>query len=160
MKRFVMLLAAALSVAGCDLNVPNPYGDNSEPSDPAKETFASSLNINIATMQKTEAGTYYKDVKEGTGATLSDEGPVVISYLGFLKNGAQFAGVSDLTIPVANLVGGLRDAMRGMKVGGERIIVVPSALGYGPGGFVSDDGRSVVPPNSTLVYDVILKNIP
>jgi FKBP-type peptidyl-prolyl cis-trans isomerase len=40
-----------------------------------------------------------------------------------------------------------------MREGGERIIVVPSAFGYGnaivPG----------VPPNSTLVFDVILNQV-
>ena len=47
-----------------------------------------------------------------------------------------------------------RTEMPGMREGGERIVVVPSALGYGnvpvPG----------VPPNSTLVFDVILIQVP
>jgi FKBP-type peptidyl-prolyl cis-trans isomerase FkpA len=44
--------------------------------------------------------------------------------------------------------------MSGMREGGERLIVVPSALGYGatPG--------APVPPNSTLVFDVILNSLP
>jgi FKBP-type peptidyl-prolyl cis-trans isomerase len=41
-----------------------------------------------------------------------------------------------------------------MKVGGERIIVVPSALGFGTGGTL------LVPPNATLIYDVKLKQLP
>ena len=33
-----------------------------------------------------------------------------------------------------------------MKVGGQRLIVVPSALGYGP------NIAGPIPPNSTLIY--------
>lgn len=154
MKRFIMLCAVALSIGGCSLEVANPYAVNSEPSDPSKEAFDPALKIDLASMTKTEAGAYYKDAKVGTGATLTGNTVIVVSYAGFLRNGAQFAGVSDATTALQTLVGGLRDAMRGMQVGGERIIVVPSALGYGTAGTIG------VPPNSTVVFDVILKSIP
>ncbi|HEY9226736.1 MAG TPA: FKBP-type peptidyl-prolyl cis-trans isomerase [Gemmatimonadaceae bacterium] len=152
MKRLLML-AAVLSLAACSLEVSDPYA-NTTPSDPATETFEPTLKIDISKMTKTEAGTYYKDVTVGTGATLSGAEVVVVSYKGVLKDGSQFTLVGDQTVPVANLVGGLRDAMPGMKVGGERIIVVPSALGFGP------VPRNGIPANSTLIFDVILKQIP
>lgn len=154
MKRFVMLFAMALSMGGCSLEVANPLGVNSGPSDPTKETFDPSLNINIASMTKTEAGTYYRDQQVGAGATLTGNTVIVVSYLGLLKNGAEFIRVADQTLPLQNLVGGLQDALRGMKVGGERIVVVPSVLGFGA------LGSTGVPPHSTLVYDVKLKSIP
>jgi hypothetical protein len=43
----------------------------------------------------------------------------------------------------------------GMRVGGERILVVPSALGYGP-----RTDLPGIPPNSTLIFDVKLNLIP
>jgi FKBP-type peptidyl-prolyl cis-trans isomerase len=155
MKRVLMLMAAVVAMVGCNLDVPVPTGGGIEPSDPTKETFAPGLNINIARFTKTEAGTFYRDTIIGTGATLTSSDAVIVwSYIGVLKSGQVFATAADETTTLTAQVGGLRDAMRGMKVGGERIIVVPSALGFGTGGTL------LVPPNATLIYDVKLKQLP
>jgi FKBP-type peptidyl-prolyl cis-trans isomerase FkpA len=154
MKRMLFLLAAAVSLAGCNLDVPAPNNGNLEPSDPTKETFNPDLKINIATMKKTDAGTFYRDTIIGTGPTLTGDAVIIWSYLGLLKSGAGFATGSNETTNLATQVGGLRDGMRGMKVGGERIIVIPSVLGFGSAQV------GIVPPNATLIYDVKLLGIP
>ena len=151
----VAVVVTAFLLGACNLDVGQPPNN---PSDPATETFDPSLKIDISTMQKTTAGTYYKDVKVGTGATLgiSATGFVVISYAGLLKNGHAFAQALSQLMGLNSLPPGMLDGIGGtptMREGGERIIVVPSALGYGnvpvPG----------VPPNSTLVFDVILNQV-
>ena len=154
MKRFLMLATAALSLTGCNLDTTTPL-ENPFPSDPATETFAAEMHIDIATMTKTQAGTYYKDVKVGGGAELArDVNPLLtMSYLGLLKTGFVFTQGIKEPILVGALVGGLQDGMPGMKVGGERIIVIPSALGYGPQAFPG------IPANSTLVFDVVLDDM-
>ena len=153
MRRFFMLAAAAFSLAACNLDVVDPAAENPNPSDPTKETFNPNMKIDISTMTKTAAGTYYKDVTVGTGTLLSGNAVVTMSYLGLLKDGSWFAQAEDQTVVLGTLVGGLQDGMPGMRVGGERVIVVPSALGYGP---VAYGG---IPANSTLVFDVILKSV-
>jgi FKBP-type peptidyl-prolyl cis-trans isomerase len=44
---------------------------------------------------------------------------------------------------------GLERGLEGMKVGGERVITIPSALGYGSKGAGED-----IPPDSDLVFEV------
>jgi FKBP-type peptidyl-prolyl cis-trans isomerase len=150
-KGFAVAVTGVL-LGACNLDVAAPENN---PSNPATETFAASLNIDIASMQKTTAGTYYKDLKVGTGATLgiSPTGFVVISYLGLLKTGFAFAAADKQLMGLTSLPPGMLDGIGGappMREGGERVIVVPSALGYGN---VAVPG---VPPNSTLVFDVVL----
>lgn len=153
MKRFLTLATAALSLAACNLDTTNPQ-QNPFPSDPATETFAADMHIDLSTMTKTPAGAYYKDVTVGTGTELTgNANPLVtMSYLGLLKNGAVFSQGLRESILLGALVGGLQEAMPGMHIGGERIIVIPSALGYGPQAFPG------IPANSTLVFDIVLEN--
>ena len=62
--RSVSAVAALAVLASCDLctapNVPDPI-------DPAQDTYASSLGVNIASMTKTSTGLYYKNKVVGTG---------------------------------------------------------------------------------------------
>lgn len=154
MRRFLPLLVA-LSLSAClNLNVDSPTASNN-PSDPATETFASSLNINIATMQKTASGVYYKDATVGTGDALTSQTKVVVSYLVLLKTGAAVGQSLSETMDLTTQLVGFKEGIVGMRVGGERILVVPSALAYGP-----RTDLPGIPPNSTLVYDVKLDLIP
>ena len=118
MKRFLLLAAAALTLGGCSLETTAPPG-SADPSDRATETFSPSLNIVISQMTKTEAGCYYKDLSVGTGETLTGNAIVTESYLGLLKDGSVFTQTLSTTVALGTLVGGLQDAMRGMKAGGD-----------------------------------------
>ena len=154
--RRIPALVGALSLSAClNLNVDQPTAAPNNPSDPATETFASSLHIDLSKMEKTSSGVYYQDLKPGTGDSLSTQGNVTVSYLVFLKNAALIAQQVNLTESLSVEPQGFRDGVAGMRVGGERLLVIPSALGFGPRTDVPG-----VPPNSTLVYDVILGLIP
>jgi FKBP-type peptidyl-prolyl cis-trans isomerase len=148
-----MLVLASLALGACNLDVAQPPNT---PSDPTTETFASNLKVDLSTMQKTAAGDYYKDVTVGGGAelTLTLGRTVIVSYAGFIKTGQLFTQSLNQLTTINNFPVGMQDGMAGMREGGERLIVVPSALGYGntPG--------APVPPNSTLIIDVILNQLP
>ncbi|MEO7086337.1 MAG: FKBP-type peptidyl-prolyl cis-trans isomerase [Gemmatimonadaceae bacterium] len=147
MKRaFVLLLAASL---GACLNVDQP----DTPTDPATETFDPSLGVNISTMTMTPSGAYFSELVIGTGATLVGQPAVTYTYIGFVKDGSTFGSGVQIPVVLEILVQGLQEGMQGMKVGGQRLIVVPSALGYGP------NIAGPIPPNSTLIFRVELDAI-
>jgi FKBP-type peptidyl-prolyl cis-trans isomerase FkpA len=154
MKRLLLLLATAC-LTGCNLNVAQP---ENRPTDPATETFDPSLvtlGVDIPSMTKTPSGAYYKELKLGTGAALTGQPFVLFTFNGFVKTGALFAaGTQQFPIPLSNLVYGLQEGMQGMKVGGVRLVVVPSALGFGP------QVNPGVPANSTLIYKIQLDDLP
>lgn len=151
MRRFA-LLVGTLILSGClNLNVDSPE-DN--PSDPRTETFDASLHVDLSTMQQTAGGVYYKDLKVGTGDTLKAQQSIVVNYAGFVKSGARFGGGTGTLLPLPQTILGFQDGVKGMIVGGERQLVIPSALGYG------SSPNAPVPPNSTLIFDVVLVSIP
>ena len=143
MKRPLLLLFAA-ALASCSLNVDSPQGS---PTDPSTERVDPALGVDIATMTKTPSGAYYKDILVGSGAILTGQPSITFTFAGFIKSGATFGnGVQASPYPVSSFVAGLAEGIQGIRIGGQRLIVVPSALGYGGGVY------GAVPPNSTLIY--------
>ena len=127
------------------------------PSDPTTETFAASLGVTISAMTKTTSGVWYKDVTVGTGArdtTATDS--ITINYVGRIKTGTQFDAASNVTFQTASIVKGMRDGLMGMKEGGKRKLVIPSALGYGAQAIRDTNGAVKIPRQSTLIFDVDL----
>jgi hypothetical protein len=148
-RRYLVVLVGGVALASC-LNVDDP---SSQPSDPSKESFAPGLSVDISKMQRTPSGVYYKDGPLGGGTPFSGLGTAVVSYIGYLKNGVLFQQGDSVHITLANEIVGLQEGLQGMRAGGERLLVVPSALGFGT-------SAGAVPPNSTLVYDIVLDQFP
>lgn len=104
-------------------------------------------------------GLQYQDLVLGHGKPARAGDTVRIVYVGILKNGAGFDASMRHGGPVQFVIGraggvvvkGLDEGVRGMRVGGERKVVVPPALGYGAHGLPPS-----VPQNSTLVYTIDL----
>ncbi len=152
MRRSILAIATLLLTGCLNLDVPVPVNT---PSDPATEAFAAGLNIDIASMQRTASGVYYKDVSVGTGDALTTKVVVLVDYAAYLRNAARIDQGVSKDIDLATAIPGFGDGMLGMKVGGERWLVIPSALAYG-----SRNDIPEIPPNSTLIFDVKLDQIP
>ena len=146
MKR-LLLLGVALFAVACigDIAGLGP------PSDPATENFASSLNVNVATMTKTPDGLYYRDIINGTGPALTKDTTVQVNYSAYLADGTLFDSGNGVSFQTNALVPGFREGLMGMRVGGRRQLVVPSSLGYGATGSPPN-----VPRQATLVFVVDL----
>ena len=84
-----------------------------------------------------------------------------VHYTGWLwqdgQQGAKFDSSRDRGQPFEFALGagmviqGWDEGVQGMKVGGQRTLIIPAALGYGARG-----AGGVIPPNATLKFDVEL----
>lgn len=104
-----------------------------------------------------------KDLVVGTGEAATPTSTVTVQYVGVrYSDGKQFDASWDRGGPTSfslkKVVRGFTqgiggsDTIAGMKVGGRRLIIVPSELGYGETG--TPDGS--IPPNAAIVFVVDL----
>lgn len=97
-------------------------------------------------------------LKEGTGATPKKGQTCVMHYTGRLANGKKFDSSVDrgqpfeFTIGVGQVIKGWDQGVATMKVGGKAKLTIPPELGYGS----RNVGNGLIPPNSTLVFEVEL----
>ena len=110
----------------------------------------------------TESGLQYEDTTVGEGAEATAGQKVTVHYTGWLRNddgtqGAKFDSSKDRNDPFqfnlggGQVIRGWDEGVQGMKVGGQRRLTIPAALGYGARG-----AGGVIPPNATLIFDVEL----
>jgi FKBP-type peptidyl-prolyl cis-trans isomerase len=98
-----------------------------------------------------------EDLKVGTGAEAKPGQSVSVHYTGTLTNGSKFDSsrdrneTFDFQLGAGMVIKGWDQGVAGMKVGGRRKLTVPPELGYGAGGY-----PPVIPPNSTLIFDIEL----
>ncbi len=139
--------SALLSACGSDSTAPNI------PSNPAVETYASSLGVTIANMTRRSDNLYVQDLVVGTGAEAVTGRVVRVTYTGWLINGSRFdtnvgGSAFSFTLGAQQVIAGWDQGVLGMKVGGKRKLVIGSVLGYGP------QGQGPISANATLVFDV------
>jgi FKBP-type peptidyl-prolyl cis-trans isomerase FkpA len=131
------------------------------PVDPADLTFASALGVNLSQMTRTPSGLYMRDEVVGTGAVATVGSTVIVDYTGWLHTGVEFdSSARPGRIPLefgnlgnAQVIQGWNEGLVGMRVGGRRLLVIPSSLGYGERG-----SGSAIPPYATLVFRVQLRS--
>jgi len=108
----------------------------------------------------TESGLMFHDFAEGTGELPAEGSTVVVDYSGFLEDGTLFDTSMRRSRPFVFSLGkgqvikGWDEGIATMKVGGRRQLKIPSDLAYGPAG-----RPPKIPPASTLIFDVELKEI-
>ena len=153
MKRFlfvplaVVLSAAIVAANACSKSV-----------EPNKET---GMKVSgVAELMKT-------DVAVGSGEEATAGKTVSVHYTGWLYDeaapdhkGKKFDSSRDRGEPfefrlgAGQVIKGWVQGVAGMKVGGQRTLIIPPDLGYGARG-----AGGVIPPNATLVFDVELLGV-
>ncbi len=107
-----------------------------------------------------------QEVAVGTGDVAQPGDTVSVLYVGQLEDGTVFDSSAAhnneplvFTLGAQGLIPGFQIGVNGMKVGGERILSIPAALGYGDQDVKDADGKVIIPANSTIVFDVKLVKV-
>lgn len=95
-----------------------------------------------------------QDLKAGTGDTLSDKSSFTAYYIGWTPDGKVFDSSIDsgkLKAPIkaapGSVISGWNEGVKGMKVGGVRLLTIPSDKAYGEAGSGSN-----IPANTPLKF--------
>ncbi len=98
----------------------------------------------------------------GTGATAANGSRATVTYTGWLYDtgkangkGTQFdTGSFSFVVGAGTVVKGFDQGVVGMKVGGQRRLIIPPELAYG-----ATSPSSSIPANATLVFEITLTSI-
>ena len=105
----------------------------------------------------------YIEIRQGTGATAEPRTCYYVDYTGWLTSGKEFDSSHDTTDkgkprdPISfpqgarRVIAGWDLGFEGMRVGGERRLIIPYQLAY-----VERGRPPVIPPRATLIFDVHL----
>jgi FKBP-type peptidyl-prolyl cis-trans isomerase len=91
-----------------------------------------------------------EEIQEGTGDLVRDGHTLDVRYKGSFPDGKMFdSGTFSFRVGSGQVIQGFDLGVQGMKVGGKRRVTIPPHLGYGERG-----AGNVIPPNSTLVFEL------
>jgi FKBP-type peptidyl-prolyl cis-trans isomerase len=142
MRLLTILLLSALFAAAC--------GSEDSPTGPSDPSVGLSVPFSVT------------DLSVGTGTEATLGRSVTVQYTGWLyhpnanqNRGPQIdSGTYGPFVLGTNVIEGWTRGLQGMRVGGQRRLVIPPDLAYGPGG-----RPPYVPGNSTLLFEVSLVNV-
>ncbi|MFY9260173.1 MAG: FKBP-type peptidyl-prolyl cis-trans isomerase [Gallionella sp.] len=151
-----LLAATVLTTSACT---------DTEQAAPTQPTTTTTTTTTITTTEKSSMAQLIKnDIKQGTGTEAVSGKNVSVHYTGWLYDeaapehkGKKFDSSRDRNEPFEFSLGagmvirGWDEGVVGMKIGGQRTLIIPADMGYGKRG-----AGGVIPPNATLVFDVEL----
>lgn len=133
----------------------------------APNTIAMGIPTHAAVPEQPFADLTAQEVKEGTGAQVKRGDDIQTHYRGILaSNGKQFDSSYDRGEPLMFKIGAgevIRGwdkgilgykSIKGLRVGGKRILYIPANMAYG-----SHGAGDNIPPNSDLIFEVELVSI-
>lgn len=115
-------------------------------------------NAQEAGVQTTASGLQYEVITQGDGERPTADDTVLVHYRGTLTDGTEFDSSysrnQPISFPLRNVIAGWTEGVQLMPVGSTYRFTIPPNLAYGERGV-----PGVIPPNSTLIFDVELLEI-
>jgi len=109
-------------------------------------------------VHSTPSGLQYKIISEGHGKTPKATDTVRVNYRGTTIDGTEFDSSykrnEPIEFPLNGVIPGWTEGVQLMKEGGKIQLFIPSNLAYG-----SQGAGGVIPPDSTLIFDIELLKI-
>lgn len=128
-------------------------------SDPLMRLFNPQANNNQNTQMELETGFKTQEVSAGQGEIAEAGDELTVHYIGRLPSGKVFDSSLDRNTPITFTLGagqvirGWDEGLKGMRVGGKRVITIAPDYGYG------NQPVGAIPANSTLIFEVELVGI-
>jgi|TARA_B110000240_G_scaffold7439_1_gene8223 FKBP-type peptidyl-prolyl cis-trans isomerase len=101
-----------------------------------------------------------EDLVVGEGTEAEKNSIVTVNYTGVLTDGTKFDSSLNpgrtpfrFTVGAGQVISGWDQGVSGMKVGGKRKLTIPPNMGYG------NKDMGVIPPNSTLIFEIDLLTV-
>ncbi|CAM8634784.1 FkpA FKBP-type peptidyl-prolyl cis-trans isomerases 1 [Comamonadaceae bacterium] len=106
----------------------------------------------------TSSGLVYRSLKEGSGASPKATDKVTVHYKGTFPDGREFDSSykrgQPIDFPLNGVIACWTEGVQRMKTGGKAKLTCPPEIAYGARG-----AGGVIPPNSTLVFEVELLGV-
>jgi peptidylprolyl isomerase/FKBP-type peptidyl-prolyl cis-trans isomerase FkpA len=136
-------VVAAVAVAGLFFFIGNPF----------------SVSMSQSSQSPTQQNSLVvQDEAVGTGAEAKPGDTLTVNYTGKLQNGTVFdtsvgRAPFQFKLGAGQVIQGWEQGLAGMKVGGKRLLIIPSSLGYG------SQGMGPIPADATLIFEVDLLGV-
>ncbi len=178
MRRLLLSLVPLTAVAVVACGYPDPYTTSGAPvanespgpaavisPSPGTDDFNAGAGLPVVTYPD---GLKYIDLTTGTGDVAKNGENITVQYTGWVASTAVMfdssrqAGRTPFTVQIGfgNVIAGWDEGIPGMKVGGKRKLIIPSALAYGTQGQTDQTtGAVIIPPNADLVFEVELLSV-
>jgi FKBP-type peptidyl-prolyl cis-trans isomerase FkpA len=162
MKKYILILSIlTLGLASClkddTQTIPPPTVDpvkQAQIDDNAIKAYLASHPSIHAT--KDENGFYYEIQTEGTGSLITTSSIVTVSYVGTNIKDQSFDSSTNFTTGLSdqvNIIKGWKLGLQKAKKGSKILLILPSALAYGP------NGNGPITPNEVILFTITVKDV-